>query len=93
MIDLKPCNIFIYKYQAFLEMEDEMKAEAMVNYYQYAPAKIRWASFLSYNIPLVKHVVNVDHVSFYIRGSKVYVQYSSHKELKIEKQSPTVSLA
>ena len=41
MINLKPCNIFICKYQAFLEMEDEMKAEAMVNYYQYAPAKIR----------------------------------------------------
>jgi hypothetical protein len=28
-------------FQAFLEMEDESKAEAMVNYYQYAPAKIK----------------------------------------------------
>ncbi|XP_028404490.1 polypyrimidine tract-binding protein 1-like isoform X2 [Dendronephthya gigantea] len=51
--------------QAFLEMEDISKAEEMVKYYEYSPAKIN--------------------------GTNVYVQFSSHKELKIEKQSPTIA--
>ncbi|XP_046852492.1 polypyrimidine tract-binding protein 1-like [Xenia sp. Carnegie-2017] len=51
------------KPQAFLEMEDISKAEAMVNFTN-------------------------SHLQ---KGSNVYVQYSSHTELKVEKQSPAVT--